>query len=156
MNIFILDDDIVKCAQYHVDKHVVKMPLELAQLLCTCHHEYGTNTDDMYKPTHRNHPCAVWVRESKSNYEYTYQLFIALLNEYRHRYHKIHGCYKLLDALSNAPHNMPDVGATPPAQAIADESCKCESTVQAYRNYYMKHKRRLIGWTNRFDPPWFK
>ena len=37
MNIFILDEDIDKCAEYHVDKHVVKMILESAQLLCTAH-----------------------------------------------------------------------------------------------------------------------
>ena len=33
MNIFYLDADPVKCAQAHVDKHVVKMILEYAQLL---------------------------------------------------------------------------------------------------------------------------
>ncbi len=34
MNIFILDWDVKKNAKYHVDKHVVKMILETAQLLC--------------------------------------------------------------------------------------------------------------------------
>ena len=37
MNIFILDNDIDKCAEYHLDKHIVKMPLESAQMLCTTH-----------------------------------------------------------------------------------------------------------------------
>ena len=37
MNIFVLDTDIDKCAEYHVDKHIVKMPLEAAQMLCTNH-----------------------------------------------------------------------------------------------------------------------
>ncbi|MEK9894850.1 MAG: hypothetical protein VW518_00305, partial [Burkholderiaceae bacterium] len=35
MNIFVLDKDLDKCAEYHVDKHIVKMPLEVAQILCT-------------------------------------------------------------------------------------------------------------------------
>ena len=35
MNIFILDEDLDKCAEYHVDKHIVKMPLEAGQMLCT-------------------------------------------------------------------------------------------------------------------------
>ena len=35
MNLFYLDEDLDKSAQYHVDKHIVKMPLEAAQLLCT-------------------------------------------------------------------------------------------------------------------------
>lgn len=35
MNLFYLDEDLDKAAQYHVDKHIVKMPLEAAQILCT-------------------------------------------------------------------------------------------------------------------------
>jgi hypothetical protein len=35
MNLFYLDENLDKCAEYHVDKHIVKMPLEAAQLLCT-------------------------------------------------------------------------------------------------------------------------
>ena len=37
MNIFILDEDIDKCAEAHVDRHVIKMILESAQMLCTAH-----------------------------------------------------------------------------------------------------------------------
>ena len=37
MNIFYLDKDVKKCAEMHVDKHVVKMILEYAQLLSTAH-----------------------------------------------------------------------------------------------------------------------
>ena len=33
MNIFVLDNDIIKCAQYHCYKHVIKMILESAQIL---------------------------------------------------------------------------------------------------------------------------
>ncbi len=37
MNIFFLDSNPIKCAEYHVDKHVVKMIVETAQLLSTTH-----------------------------------------------------------------------------------------------------------------------
>jgi hypothetical protein len=37
MNIFFLDKNVKKCAQYHVNTHVIKMRVELAQLLCTAH-----------------------------------------------------------------------------------------------------------------------
>lgn len=37
MNIFYLDRDVSKCAEYHNDKHVVKMIIEYAQLLSTAH-----------------------------------------------------------------------------------------------------------------------
>ena len=35
MNLFYLDKNLDKCAEAHVDKHIVKMPLEVAQILCT-------------------------------------------------------------------------------------------------------------------------
>ena len=36
MNLFLLDVDLKKCAQFHCNKHVVKMILELTQILYTC------------------------------------------------------------------------------------------------------------------------
>ena len=35
MNIFVLDQDIRRCAQGHCDRHVSKMVLESVQMLCT-------------------------------------------------------------------------------------------------------------------------
>ena len=35
MNIFILDKNPKKAAEYHCDKHVIKMILETSQLLCS-------------------------------------------------------------------------------------------------------------------------
>lgn len=37
MNIFILSLITKLCAEYHADKHVVKLIIELAQLLCSAH-----------------------------------------------------------------------------------------------------------------------
>ena len=39
MNIFILDSNHEKCAQYHCDKHVPKMILETAQIMSTVMHK---------------------------------------------------------------------------------------------------------------------
>jgi len=47
MNIFYLDRNPYKAAEKHYNKHVVKMVLEAAQLLCTAHHIEG-NPDDVY------------------------------------------------------------------------------------------------------------
>ena len=38
MNIFYLDKNPYKAARYQYNKHVVKMILESAQMLCTAHH----------------------------------------------------------------------------------------------------------------------
>ena len=45
MNIFYLHPDPVKASTYHYNRHVVKMPLEAAQMLCTAHHVIGEEYD---------------------------------------------------------------------------------------------------------------
>jgi hypothetical protein len=91
MNIFFLDENPTLSAQYHVDKHVVKMILETAQLLCSVHHTTPQVTPQVpYKLSHKNHPCAVWARQSLSNYLYLCELGLELGKEYTHRLSLIH------------------------------------------------------------------
>ena len=47
-----------------------------------------------------------------------------------------------------------DVGFNPPPQCMPDE-CKQEDTVDAYRDFYMTHKREFATWKTR-TPLWFK
>lgn len=154
MNIFYLDTDVRLCAKWHADKHVTKMILEYAQLLSTAHFVLDGKQVG-YKPTHKNHPCAVWVRENSLNYNYVWQLFAALLLEYTERYGKVHATSRLLDELSELPDNiiMKPIGMTPPTQCMPDD-CKGLDTVEAYREYYRKHKKDMATWKNG-TPEWF-
>ena len=86
MNIFKLDESPVVSAKYACDKHVVKMILESAQMLCAVHPE-GTAP---YKRSFYNHPCTKWVRESARNYEWLLLHAYALCAEYTSRYDKVH------------------------------------------------------------------
>lgn len=91
MNIFVLDRDVKKCAIYHNDKHVVKMILESAQLLCGVHHMTESNINDIpYKLSHKNHPCSIWAREDISNYLWLCELGLELCKEYTYRYGRRH------------------------------------------------------------------
>lgn len=56
MNLFWLDNDPVKLAQYHCDKHVVKMVLETAQILCA-NQWIVADRIAPYRKTHREKPC---------------------------------------------------------------------------------------------------
>ena len=59
MNIFYLHRDPVIAAKVQYNKHVVKMILESAQMLCTAHHCYGDKDQIQnvpYKKAHYNHP----------------------------------------------------------------------------------------------------
>jgi hypothetical protein len=155
MNIFFLDENPTLSAKYHVDKHVVKMILETAQLLCGVHHSTDQVTDQVpYKLSHKNHPCAIWARESLSNYLYLCELGLELGKEYTYRYGKKHKSIEVIEwCIVNKP-NIPDIGFTTPAMAMPDEF-KVDSVVESYRNYYMGAKSDLASWKNREKPFWF-
>ena len=135
LNIFYISDDPTQAAQWMVDKHVVKMILESAQLLSTAHRlldgrvtagksKLGRNVkryilDDgrepvLYSATHVNHPSAVWARTSVENYLWLADHFSSLMDEY-----KVPG-----------------------------------DSVESYRNYYRVGKSHMHSWKNRQPPEW--
>lgn len=157
MNIFYLDHDQTTNAQYHVDKHVVKMVLEYAQLLSTAHHILDRITDPrFYKPTHINHPSAVWVRQSFSNYMWLAKMLRELCTEYTYRYGRIHKVESsgLMTLLYNPPAAIPFVKFTQPTPAMPDEF-KTGDSVTSYRKYYSGAKQPLATWKNRPIPSWY-
>jgi len=145
MNIFYLDKDPVKAAQVQYNKHVVKMILESAQMLCTAHHVHG-NPDDMpYKQAHLNHPSTIWVRENSLHYDWLYEHFVALQGEYYKRYNKTHLSYtKCYEPLMNHPENIPHEPFEQPPQCMPDEY-KDKCSVQAYWNYYIGEKHTVAN-----------
>ena len=62
MNRFIVDYDVINIAQSLCDQHIVKMPLEEAQMLCTAlwHHAPDfAEKHNLYKPVHQKHPLSL-------------------------------------------------------------------------------------------------
>ena len=177
MNIFYLHEDPVQNAIWHIDKHIVKMPIEYAQLMSTAHRlldgemylgktAIGRNIkrwklhdereDILYKASHINHPSAIWVRESIENYFQMYKLYMAVLSEFTNRYGKIHGSSKPSIALIRPPSNIPMVKGTQLPQCMP-EMCKVkDNPILAYRNYYIVEKNSFASWKNREIPEWFQ
>jgi len=140
MNIFYLDECPVEAAKLQCDKHVVKMILETAQLLSTAHHELD-GSSPAYKPTHKNHPSAVWVRSSAAAYLWAYKHMLELGREYTRRFGKEHKTIRehseVLRRLPKALTYCNKLLESPP-QCMPDE-CKHDDTVVAYQTYY-NHK----------------
>lgn len=155
MNIFYLDQDPRLAAVAHCDKHVGKMVVETAQLLSTAHHVANTPFAPLvYKPTHINHPSAVWVRASQDHYSWTWELFRELANEFAHRRGKLHLSYRRLsNYLCHNPLALPLKGFTPPPQCMPEE-LRGPDTVEAYRRYY--HTKTFAAWNwGRPAPSWW-
>ena len=159
MNIFYLNEDPVIAAQMSCDKHVVKMILESAQMLSTTHrvldgNDYADKVG-LYKLAHKNHPSTIWVRSSYQHYKWLYDHMIGLMQEYTHRYGKIHLTQQKLESiLSVTPVNIPQGELTELPQAMPDDA-KLLNVVDAYRNYYRVYKFGFARWTKRQTPEWF-
>ncbi|MEM7400361.1 MAG: pyrimidine dimer DNA glycosylase/endonuclease V [Pseudomonadota bacterium] len=152
MNIFVLDRNIEKCAQYHCDQHVSKMILESVQMLCTSLNKKGFQTP--YKSTHVKHPCVLWVEESYSNFLWLKKLAIELNREFTYRYdrNEDHASIKVIKNIEN--QKFPDIGLTEFAQAMPDEYKFKNNPVRAYRNFYRGEKSKFAKWTKRPIPKW--
>lgn len=181
MNIFYIDTDVVKCAQYHNSRHTIKMILEYSQLLSTAHRvldgtlsiglsktgrkqsRYVLSDDResvLYNDTHINHPSAKWCRASSGNYVWLYELFAALCDEYTYRYGKIHLTdVKLRGILAQVPNNIPQGDFFPPWRAMPDDVKIGKDSLASYRNYYQKGKSHLANWSGKVNsrniPEWY-
>ena len=176
MNIFFVHSNPLIAAQSLVDRHVVKMVLETAQLLSTAHRvldgtEYvgqsnsgrkakrwrlaNDNNDQlMYQATHINHPSAVWCRQSNNNYNWLFNHFVGLMDEYQYRYGKSHACAKLTHCLQNTPKNIPIDPFTQPTPAMDAKYIVSNDSIENYRNYYIHGKTALHKYTKRQMPDW--
>ena len=182
MNVFYVDKHPVKAAEQIIDKHVVKMILESAQLLSTCHRvldgvEYYDKTKNgrkikrwkhpnpnmektLYKACHTGHPSTVWVMESAYNYHWLYKHMMALNTEFKMRYGHIldHKTVQLLEgALMYPPKNISlNTIATDPPPAMPDY-CKIPGdSVASYRKYYIYEKQRFATWKSPSTvPAWY-
>lgn len=184
MNIFVLDKNPQKAAEYHCNKHVVKMILEAGQMLCAAHwlhlldNYYDGHISDFkrvrdiqnwlyanthaleqppWKLSHMRHPCTLWTNESYSNYMWQWELGVALCKEYTKRYGKVHKSETVIDWLGkNTPRLMKDKGLTPFVVCMKEEYKVAGDPVESYRNYYIQDKVRFAKWEPRSTTPqWF-
>lgn len=153
MNIFVLDNDIRRCAQSHCDLHVSKMILESVQVMCTVLIEKGLEAP--YRPTHRKHPCVLWAGRSYENFLWLGTLAEELNREYRFRYCKDrdHASISVLAEIRN--QRFESHGLTEFAQAMPEQYKVPGDAVKAYRAFYQAEKRRFANWTHRPEPHWW-
>jgi hypothetical protein len=177
MNIFWLDLDPHKSAEYACDQHITKMVTEYAQLLMTALHTMGFKNLPM-KPVPPNGPIPKWVRASYGNFAYLYLLTEAYHEEYQKRFgpkehlgwtklkhvidhfsfvaialsYKQHGCKSPIvtrDSLLKHPEDY----ITLPPLCVPDEfkpkSCTSFKTVvHVYRKAYQQDKIRFARWNH--------
>ena len=179
MNIFVLDTDPKKCAEYHCDKHLVKMITEHNQILGSIAYtargvfrkkdidpdfiwknfrtfpRLAPNGDPHpYGIGYKNHPCTQWAAKTLDNYRWLCDLTMEMCYEYTRRYGRKHAGEEICRWYATNHPEIPITGLTPFAQAMP-EDCKNPNAVTAYRNYYKKYKAGFAKWAHSENPSWW-
>ena len=152
MNIFVLHKDPVLAAQMACDKHVVKMILETAQMLCTAARSKSAWAP--YGATHKGHPCTIWAGRSQGNWDWLVQHGMALCEEYTKRYNKRHKSEAIIRYCGELNIQFERQEQTPFAQAMPPQY-KNDCVVTAYRAYYMGEKAGFATWKTQ-TPDWWR
>jgi hypothetical protein len=174
MNIFFLAVTPSEIADMYCDQHVVKIILEICQMLYTAwyfsdEHHIVTERAPLnksgkargYRPAHKGHPMTMWVASSVENYIFAADLALALAEEYTARYGKTHACLAHAQWLrenlpsrfelrvsTKAYYAVEDIpeGLTPIPECMP-EAYKMPSIVEAYQMYYMMDKMQFARFT---------
>lgn len=164
MNIFVTDHCPRISTQALDNKRVVKMVLEAAQLLSTAIFINSTIAyDNIYKPTHLKHPCTIWAALTWGNWEWLFQHFIALCEEYSFRYHKQHVSQDILFYLLKYHTDIKKGPLTPFVNCTKSEAMQIDfrnvnDTCEAYKKYLIakwSHDKLPSKWINRTPPLWY-
>ena len=170
MNIFFLSSSPCGIAGMYCDQHVVKIILEICQMLYTAWFfsgEYHVVENDApykksgnvrgYRPAHKGHPMTMWVASSRENYVFAADIALALSEEYTRRFKKIHSCEDhALWLRTNIPKHFErrtsakayyatdelPTGLTPIPECMPDEY-KTASIIDAYNMYYTMEKMKF-------------
>lgn len=158
MNIFYLHSDPTVIPKLMSNKHVTKMIVESAQMLCTAIrvvegekvtiiqnnrrisiYTHPNLNESLYKSVSVNHPCSIWVRKNKKHFYWLLTHLNSLCKEYTIRFGKIHLTEKKMSEVLYCPENIPDLLFCPPPLAMPDKY-KEGDRVESYRRYYEKEK----------------
>lgn len=173
MNLFILDTDPFKAAQYYQDLHLNKIIVEGTQVLATAYPLTVLQQADCprtqkgtpRKHSHYNHPVTKWVRTNINNFVWTLNHVDALYQERLYRFNKQHFSRAFIDWCWSNPPELPHESRTEHPQCFVNtypELVVINDPVKGYQNYYNVAKRSFqfgkktvnATWTKR-DTPYF-
>ncbi len=168
MNLFILDKNPKRCARDHCDRHIVKMPLETAQMLVSAFWVWNsvtnlkemraaandgtflrqvfgdfprTKTDGTPDPwglSHCNHPCTIWVRTNYRNFLWALDLGEELALEYSRRYGRTHAVVPIFEWIRKQEIPAPKAYRRTAFAQAMPDECKIPGDAVAAYRNYYK------------------
>jgi hypothetical protein len=161
MNRFIIEQDVDSIAKSLCNKHIVKMPLEEAQMLSFAIKRYAPDIEGLQNgpKAHAKHPCTIWAGDNRMNYRYSLSLLTSMCKEYTRRYLRDHKCSLLIPKFMECEKYIPDVTnfrtSHPQCFGKDNDHFKTDENwpIQAYRKYY-RWKYDTTDWAklNKLNP----
>lgn len=154
MNIFVVDPKTNESAKILDDLRLNKMIIETAQLLSTAMRIHGYTGNTIYNVTHQNHPCAIWARETRANYNWLLSYFQDLIMERKARTPKHHKTYDKEIFFKQGKTLIPDGELTPFVNCTPYKDMDVfEAYKRTLKDKWIKDKRPP-KWTNAYRPSW--
>lgn len=154
MNVFAVDRDPARAAHALCDRHVVKMTLESAQILCTAART-RLGQEAPYRATHVSHPCVAWVAARRANWTWLVRHGLALADEYERRFGRVHASRAVIERMARL--GPPAGRRRQPFAQVMPRRYRGRDAVLAYRRYYLAEKARFATWREPARPPrWWR
>lgn len=158
MNFFVTDKDPVQAAQHLDDKRVIKIALEVTQVLSTVMAARGK--PGFYKPTHARHPITLWALAEPHHAAWAWRYGMALCDVYSSFSNREHACRAVLLAMRR---HICQTGRQP--TTFQNSARRLDlgldfshlSVCTAYRRYLCARwpdDKRAPVWTGRPRPRW--
>lgn len=168
MNIFVTHPSPAVSALWLDDSRLNKMILESAQMLSTAIRTVTDNDasicEGLYRKTHTNHPCNIWVRETRANFMWLVAHASTMANYKATRDGKRHRSMEIIVNALRRSRVIPEGEQTPFANSAANQDhgvdFKSEpNTYSAYRKYLVARwlsDKRMPTWKGdaRACPDW--
>ncbi len=151
MNVFAVHRDPVRAARALCDRHVVKMTLETAQILCSAARA-RLGQPAPYRPTHAEHPCVIWAAARRANWEWLVRHGLALADEYARRFGRVHRSRAVIARVGRRGP-APDGRRRQAFAQVMPERYRGRDPIAAYRRYYAAEKARFATWRAPSRPP---
>lgn len=150
MQIFFLDTDPVLAGQALHNRHLVKMPVASAQIMCTIAAGFGLDT--IYKPLKKpKWGTITWVGATVQNWDWHATYAFEMCNEYALRFGRVHAAWHVVNDLayrSDIRDRLLDMSLLPFPMLVPVAHWDFD-TVKAYRDYYiarkLSYKQRCSG-----------
>ena len=143
---------------------VPKMVTESAQMMASALRRHGATDEQMpltkagrpYLGGYHHHPCTIFAGDTRANFKWLAHHAEALLDEYYHRFGKVHACHNPIYQMSSMSKIIPEGDLTPFAQAMPDEY-KDDDAVKAYRAYYHSkaYSKGGVHYRHTSPPDWW-